>query len=148
MARSHGYGVYMTGFTSLSRALARIEGEGLADFGLAYELRARLRAIGDKIGADAPQFLTHATGRHGSDSQPRLEDSVRVSVTTRTASVYSSAIYGGVQNVGGRIGRRHATLLTRGQVSNWMDRSVATNAAFVQAEAEGLTEWLLAEFHA
>ena len=138
-------GIAMVGFRQLNAALARI-GAGKADFGLAYELQRRLRTIGESVAASAPKFVSHRTGRHGDPSNPRLEDSVRISVTQRYASVYSSALHGGAQNVGGRVGRNKATLLKRADVSGWMNKAVAENAAFVEAEMEGLLDWLEAEF--
>lgn len=138
-------GILMVGFTQLQAALGRIESK--ADFGLEYELQRRLRVVGEKVAKVAPQFVTHKTGRTNSNGE-RLEDSVKVSVTTRSASVFSSSIYGGAQNVGGKVGRNRATLLKRSDASHWMDKAVASEREFVQAEMEGLVDWLLAEFEA
>jgi phage gpG-like protein len=139
-------GLYMRGFTNLTKALARIDGEGISDFGIAYELRRRLTEIGESVARAAPGYVSHRTGRHGDPSQPTLEESVRVRVTQNLASVYSTAVYGGVQNVGGRVGRNHATLLTRAAASGWMNKAVAETAGYVAGELDGLLDWLLAEF--
>lgn len=136
-------GIVLHGFAQLQEALRRIEGVG--DFGLAYEVQAQMRRIGEKIAKDAPGFVTHKTGRHSDPNQPRLEESVKVSTTLRSASVYSTAIYGGVQNVGGRVG--HGAIVKRADVSHWMERAVATNQKYVQAEVEALLDRLLKEFH-
>lgn len=142
-------GVALSGFTQLQVALRRVEGVG--DYGLAYEVQAQMRRIGEKVALDAPGFVTHKTGRHGSPSVPKLEDSVHVSVTTRSASVYSSAEHGGVQNVGGF---PHAGVEARGphvkraDASHWMNRAVAENYAFVELEVNRLIERLLSEFEA
>jgi hypothetical protein len=69
-------------------------------------------------------------------SNPTLEESVKVSVPTRSASVYSGALHGGAQNVGGKVGRNHATLLNRSDVSGWMIKAVSSNTALVEAELE------------
>src|SRR5438105_12415127 len=88
-------GAVMHGFAELNRALRRIEG-GASNFGVEYELQKRLRTIGEKVAQSAPQFVTHRTGRGSGE----LERSVKVSVTARSASGYSTSAYGGAQNVG------------------------------------------------
>jgi hypothetical protein len=141
-------GVVMVGFTQLNQALSRISGRG--NFGLDYELQRRLRLIGNMIASAAPGFVTHRTGRHGDPSVPRLEDSVRVSVTSRTASVYSIAVHGGVQNVGGG---PHAGWAARGphvrkdRASGWMNKAVASKEQLVEEQLEGLLDWVVDEFY-
>jgi len=135
----------MVGFQQLNVALGRI-GAGKADFGLAYELQQRLRTIGEAVAKAAPQFVSHRTGRHGDPGNPSLEESVRVSVTQRQASVYSTALHGGAQNVGGKVGRNHATLLKRADVSGWMIKAVGSEREFVREEVDSLLEWLEREF--
>ena len=139
-------GIAMAGFTQLQRALLRIAGVG--DYGLAYELRRRLALIGETVAEAAPQYVTHKTGRHGNPDEPRLEDSVRVNVTTNMASVYSTAIHGGVQNVGGQVGRKRRTLLKRADVSQWMNKAVNAEKPYVEEELEGVIDWLVHEFEA
>jgi hypothetical protein len=141
-------GVAMVGFTQINQALQRIAG-GRANFGIEYELQRRLRTIGETVAKAAPGNITHKTGRHGDDSGGRLEDSVKVSVTTRSASVYSTSVYGGVQNVGGG---PHAGWKARGphvkraSASQWMNKTVNSQKAFVEAELDGLLDWLVHEF--
>lgn len=140
--------VAMIGFEELNRALARISG-GVGNFGVAYEVQERLRKIGETVAAAAPQFVTHKTGRHGDPQEPRLEDSVRVAVTAKAATVYSTAIYGGVQNYGGG---PHAGWGARGphvkqrDASRWMSRAVASQRQYVKDELDGLLDWVVAEF--
>ncbi len=147
MAALQGYGVVMHGFVELERALTRIDGPG--NFGLDYELNRRIGNVGQSIARVAPSFVTHKTGRHGDPGQPRLEDSVKVSVTKRRASVYSSSIYGGVQQYGGG---PHAGWHARGphvrrdQASKWMSRAVASQQAFIHEELDGLLDWVIREF--
>jgi hypothetical protein len=141
-------GIAMVGFTQLNAALQRIGG-GKGDFGLAYELQRRLAVVGETVAKAAPGFVTHRTGRHGDPSEPMLEESVKVSVTMNSASVYSSAIYGGVANVGGG---PHAGWAARGphvqkaNASHWMSRAVASERGFVDSELNGLLDWLVVEF--
>lgn len=141
-------GVVLRGFAELNAALTRIEG-GRGNFGVEHELQRRLRTIGEEVAKAAPQFVTHRTGRHGDPGVPRLEDSVQVSVGARSASVYSTAEHGGVQNVGGG---PHAGWAARGphikaqNASHWMNRAVASKREFVQAELDGLLDWVEAEF--
>lgn len=142
-------GVVLHGFEQLTRALRRIEGQGVGDFGIEYELQKRLRTIGETVAKAAPQFVSHKTGRHGDPGNPRLEDSVKVSVTTKSASVYSTALHGGAQNVGAG---PHAGWAARGphiraaSASHWMNRAVNSQKAFVETEMEGLLEWVVREF--
>lgn len=137
-------GLVLHGFQQLQNALTRIESK--SDFGLEYELQRRLKLIGEKVAETAPAFVSHKTGRHGEGVT--LEDSVQVSVTKRMASVYSQSVYGGVQQSGGRVGRNHATLLKRSDVSQWMGKAVASERENVREELDGLLDWLVAEFEA
>jgi hypothetical protein len=143
-----GQGVAMVGFTQINEALQRIDG-GRGNFGIEYELQRRLRTIGETVAKAAPGNITHRTGRHGDESNGRLEDSVKVSVTTRSASVYSTSVYGGAQNVGAG---PHAGWRARGphikaaNASHWMNKTVNSQKAFVEAEMDGLLDWLVDEF--
>lgn len=142
-------GVVVHGFAALQRALNSVQSR--ADYGLAYELQRRLRTIGEKVAESAPEFVTHYSGHTGpypgEPDNPRLEDSVRVSVTTRSASVYSTAMHGGAQNVGGQVGRKRHTILERAKVSKWMNKAVSSNYIFVDKEVDGLLDWLLSEWN-
>lgn len=141
-------GIAMHGFTALQQALLSIQER--ADYGMAYELQARLRLLGEKIAKDAPGFVTHYSGHRGpypkEPDNPRLGESVRVNVTTRAASIYSTAMHGGVQNVGGQVGRGRSALIERAKASHWMSKAVSTNYAFLQMEIEGLLDWVVREF--
>lgn len=132
----------MVGFTELQVALKRLEDAP----GPQRALSAALRRIGEKIAVEAPGFVSHRTGRHGDPSQPRLEDSVRVSAMLTGASVYSSAIYGGVQNVGGWTGANRGPHVSRGEASHWMNRAVEANQAFVAEQINAALDELLGEF--
>lgn len=138
-------GLAVVGYQQLQAALQRIGG-GKGDYGLAYEVQRRVRIIGEAVAQAAPKFVSHRTGRHGDPGNPSLESSVRVSATQWSASVYSTALHGGVQNVGGKVGRNHATLLKRADVSAWMIKAVGSERAFVAAEIEDLLSWLEREF--
>lgn len=140
--------IYMVGFTQLQKALSTIEGKG--EYGLEYELQKRLRDVGEKVAHAAPAFVTHRTG-HGGSAGIRLEDSVRVSVTKKTASVYSTAVHGGVQNVGGgpAAGWSHrGPHVRRANASRWMIRAVQSERQAVQDEFDGLLDWVAKEFQA
>jgi hypothetical protein len=74
---------------------------------------------------------------------------VKVSVTSRSASVYSTSAYGGIQNSGGG---PHAGWAARGphiradKASHWMTKAVAGNSDFVTEELDGLLDWLIDEW--
>ncbi len=141
--------IQVRGYKELSKALERVGGQERANFGVSYELKNRLRTIGEKVAKAAPQYVTHKTGRHGDPAVPRLEDSVRVSVTQKAAAVYSTAIHGGVQNVGGGphaggwAGR--GPHVRRADASRWMIKAVASQRAETEKELDGLVDWVVRE---
>jgi hypothetical protein len=136
---SEGGAVAVQGFDQLQRALRRIED------GTAPELKQRMKLIGEHVREVARGNITHKTGRHD-PHVPRLEDSLKVSVTMRGASIYSTSEAGGAQNVGGRVGRNHATILKRADASHYMDNAVKSETAYVQKEVNEVINWLLVEF--
>jgi len=117
------------GFAELQRASARVED------GIGPEVRRRLKAIGEKVAlvaaADAPRG---ATGE--------LQQSIRVSVTQRTASIYSTAEYGGAQNFGAW-SKGRGPHISRKNASHYMDRAVRDLEPWVRSEIDGLTDWLV-----
>jgi phage gpG-like protein len=131
-------GITVEGLAAIQRALARTE-EGAPP-----ELRAKLKAIGEHVKAAAESRAPVGTGRTGPSG--RLKSSIKISITRAGASVYSSAVYGGVQNVGGQVGRDHRTILKRGSVSGYMVKAVQSQKGFVEQETEALVEWLLHTF--
>jgi hypothetical protein len=131
-------GVVVEGFAALQRVLKQIES------GAHPELKKRLKVIGDHVAKTARGNVSHKTGRHF--GSPRIESSIKVSVTARGASVYSTAPHGGVQNVGGRVGRSHLTVIKRAEVSGYMTKAVQSDREFVQHETEALVQWLLRTF--
>lgn len=138
-------GIAMHGFAELNRALQRIDG-GRSNFGIEYELQKRLRTIGETIAKTAPRFITHKTGRGNGE----LEGSVKVSVTTKTASVYSTSVYGGAQNTGAGPKAGWAARgphIRKDKASKWMNKAVASQREFVKEEMDSLLEWLVTEFH-
>ncbi len=110
------------------------------DVGTARELTARIRAVGEVVKKAAQERAPVGPGHPGEPG--RLHDSIKVSTMLKSASVYSTAVYGGVQNVGGRVGRNHATLLRRDMVSGYMNKAVAASEAYVEGEMLGLLDWL------
>jgi len=142
-ARVLDQGIVVHGFAQLNAALNRIAGPG--EFGLEYELQRRLREIGKTVAEAAPRYVTHRTGRGSGE----LEHSVKVSVTGRAASVYSTSEYGGAQNVGARPKRGWGSRgphITRAKASGWMNKAVAATRPYVEAEMDGLLDWLTFEF--
>lgn len=148
MSALQGYGVVLNGFVELNDALERIGG-GKADFGLEYELQRRLKVVGEKVAARAPEFVSHNT-RSGESNGPRLEDSVRMNVTKRRASVYSTSPYGGAQQYGAspKAGwSARGPHIQRRKASKWMSRAVEAESPAVYEEMESLLGWLVDEFH-
>lgn len=112
--------------------------------GVEPELQARIREIGERVREVATGNVSHRTGRHSKGK--RLEDSLKVSSTLKSASVYATAVHGGVANVGGRIGRNRATLITRAEASHFMDRAVKSEQPFVETELRAVLSWLMTTF--
>lgn len=137
--------VAVRGFRELQASLNRIASK--SDFGVEYELQRRLRVVGEKIAQDAPGYVTHKTGRGSGE----LERSVKVAVTMKQASVYSTSEHGGAQNSGAG---PHAGWAARGphiqkaNASRWMIKAVQANREFVAAEMNGLLDWVVREFEA
>lgn len=130
--------IVVQGLADMQRVLRKAEHE------LAPQLRQRLKETGEGIVAPAarryaPRGVRSARYRFGGRD---LSESIRVSATQRGASVYSTAIYGGVQNYGGRVGRNHATVLRRADVSGYMTRAVADTRTRATEHVEGVLDWL------
>ena len=112
--------------------------------GVAPELRQRLRNAGEGIVAPvarkyAPVGVRSARYRF---SGPSLNESIKAGATRAGANVYSTSIYGGVQNYGGRVGRNHATVLRRADVSQYMTRAVTDTHVATVRHVEGTLDWL------
>lgn len=136
-------GIAVRGFEELVRALERIEG-GTGNFGVEYELQQRLTAIGEEVAKAAPAFVTDKYQNSG-----ELQGSVKVSVTKKQASVYSTSVYGGAQNSGAspKAGwQARGPHIQRAKASQWMTKAVQSKQAFIAAEWEGLEDWVLREF--
>jgi len=138
-ARNTGDGVYVQGLSDMRRVLKAAEHE------LAPELTKRLYKAGEGIVAPvarryAPVGVRSAQYRFGGKD---LRDTIRVSAAgLRGASVYSTSVYGGAQNYGGRVGRGGATVLRRSDVSQFMTRAVKDTRLPVAAEVESTLDWL------
>lgn len=125
--------VNVRGLTELQRALRRAEGT------TGKELRKGLREIAKGIQKDARGNITHKTGRHG---KVRLSGSIRTSVTTKGASVFSNAPHALVQDVGGQVGRNRAALLQRASVSQYMLKATRGAGPRIERELENLLDKL------
>lgn len=142
------FGVVIEGLPQLRRAFEQIEGRG--NFGVGYEVTHRLRNIGEHVAQAAPGFVTHKTGRHGDPSLPRLETTVRVSVTANRASVYTDSPYGRVQQYGGgpRAGwGARGPHVQRQNASKWLSRAVASERGYVEEQTDAVLDWIVTEWN-
>jgi hypothetical protein len=137
-ANVEGASLSIKGLAELQRALRRVDGH------LGPDLRKGLREIAEVVRRKAEGNISHRTGRHG-DEGP-LADSLRLGVTQRTVSVYSNLEHSRVQDQGGRVGRNHATLLKRGEVSQYMTRAVQSSAPEVEQKVNELLDRLGRDF--
>lgn len=130
-AAEQGDAITIQGFAQLQRALGRIEN------GVQPELRRRLHEIGDKVALVAAADAPRLTGE--------LQHSIKTSVANSSASIYSTAIYGGAINYGafpsaGASAR--GPHIKRANASHYMDRAVSELAPWVQQETEAVLDWL------
>lgn len=132
--------VAVEGLAGLQRALRRVEGSARRD--LLRELRAIAKTVRDAAKAN----VSHRSGRHGQG--PTIEDSLRISVRQAGVSVYTDAPHARVQDQGGQVGRDHATLLKRAEVSQYMTRAVRDEQPRMSQRLQGLLATFGAEFEA
>ena len=118
--------------------------------GTQAEVQRRILEIGARVAlvaaGNAPRLasdkVTSSSGFAG-----ELQHSVKVSAFSRGASVYSNAIYGGVQNVGSWT-KRSRPSRQRASASHYMDRAVTEAAPWVEQEINSVMEWLMTTFQA
>jgi phage gpG-like protein len=123
---AEGSTVLVRGLEPLQRALKRTQGN------LPKHVRTELRGIGKYVRDRAKANVRSRSGD--------LEGSVRTSVTNRSVSVYSNLPYSRVQDQGGKVGRHHATLLKRADVSRYMTRAVSASEGEVRTRLEALLD--------
>lgn len=121
------------GLGELSDALHRMEGPMVRKLYM-RELRAIARDVRDE-----------ARGNVRSRSGD-LSKSIRHSATRQGARVFSSLVYSGVQDTGGRVGRGQQTILRRGDVSQYMTRALRDSQPMVSRRLQGLLDTLTREF--
>jgi hypothetical protein len=136
--RDREQGIAVRGFAELQKVMKTIDADTMK------ELRKRLKIVGKDVAEAARGGVSHKTGRHG--GSPRIEDSIQATVTQNAASVYSTAPHGGAQNYGGRVGRNHATVLARAEVSQYMTRGVKSQREHVAEEMDSLLDWVVDTF--
>lgn len=130
------YGVAVVGFEEVYRALKGIEGD------LPKQVRKNLRLIG-KIVKDQAEANAGNIRKSGA-----LAGSIKVSLSPKAASVFSTAPHGGVQNVGGG---PHAGWSARGphvkraNASHYMNKAVDSTRGEVQQAMEELMQWVASE---
>lgn len=125
------YGVSVVGFEEVYRALRQIEG------GLPKEVRKRLRSVGRIVADEAEGNAPRQSGA--------LASSLKVSLSAKAASVYSTSAYGGAQNVGAW-SKGPGPHISRGNASQYMNRAVDEKRAQVLKEMNELMNWVQSEF--
>lgn len=125
-------GISVQGFAGLQRALRRVEG------GAQPEMRARLRAIGERIALVAAGDAPRNTGE--------LQHSIKTSVKNAGASIYSNAVYGGAINYGAWTQHGRGPHISRRGASHYMNRAVTQTSSWVEGEIDGLLDWVVSTF--
>lgn len=133
-----GEAIRVEGLSSLQRALKRA-GDGGGKI-LRNELKSIASEVRDVAKIDAPR----GDGRSGTPG--RLRDSIRSGATQTTASVYSNLVYARVQDRGGRVGRHHATILSRGSVSGYLTKAVLAESVRVDRHLESIRRQIQRQF--
>lgn len=149
MAKTSSQAVVIDGLPELRKAFERI-GAGKADFGIGYEVDHRLRNMGEHLVEVTPAFITHATGRHGDPDLPKLEDTLRVSVTQRRATVFTNSPYAAVQQWGGgpKTGwANRGPHVKRENASRFLTKAVASEREYVDQEANAVLDWIEKEWN-
>jgi hypothetical protein len=132
--------ITVQGLTELNRALQ------LTADGVGAEVQSRIMLIGEYVKQAAISNVQHKTGRRGN---PTIEEAMGISVILRGASIYTTAVQGGVQNVGGG---PHAGWAARGphvkraSASHYMDKAVMGSVAYVQQQTEAILDWIETTF--
>lgn len=137
LKRGGAIGVSVVGFEEIYRALKAIEG------GMPREVRAKLRAVGNIVKNAAAKNVTHKW-----PDRPvsiRLAESLKVSLTQKSASVYSTAPHGGAQNVGA-MSKGSGPHITRAHASRYMNAAVDEKRSWVAAQMDEVLDWATAEF--
>ena len=104
---------------------------------LPRQVRKRIRNIGKLV---AEQAATNAPVRSG-----ELKGSIKVSLSAKGASVYSTSPYGGAQNVGAWSQGR-GPHISRASASRYMNKAVEEKRAEVAREMEAVMQWVETEF--
>lgn len=120
-----GASLRVEGLTQLQKALRRTEGD------LPRLVTDRLDDIGQTVRGRAKANVP--AGGSGV-----LRASIAKSRTLRAVTVYSNVVYARVQDQGGRVGRNHATILGRGNVSQYMTRAVRDSGGEIERRLEQL----------
>jgi hypothetical protein len=129
--------IVVQGFEDLQRALRATE------IGVQKEVQSRIKVIGAHVAEAAKGNVPHATGRHS--SEPSIEAGMRVSAVLRGASIYTTAVHGGVQNVGAW-SKARGPHIRRQDASHYMDRAVTSSKPFVEAETQAVLDWITTTF--
>lgn len=123
--------IALSGFRELIYALGSIED------GADLEARKRIRTVGERVALVAAGNAPRRTGE--------LQHSIKTSVALASASVYSSAVYGGAINFGAW-SRGRGPHIKRGSASHYMDRAVKETAPWVAQEMDSLLDWAQDKF--
>lgn len=122
----HRPGVYLEGLADLRKVLRKVSRD--LDKGLARSMREIGKGVKRYAQAEARRF------RDSGD----LEKSIRYSVTTKGASVYSNSPYSAVHEWGGVIRPRGVPIrIARRQ---WMNAGVENSRRFVDSQMRGLLD--------
>lgn len=137
MARDVGKALVVEGLVPLQKALKRAEGS--ADKELRKSIREAVKPVLSAARANAP-----VGPRPKRSNTPQLKGSIRLSVTTRGASVYSNAAHAYVQDRGGIVGR--GAIIPRARASAYMTRAVAENRPETKRRLENVLDRIADDF--
>lgn len=120
--------LHVRGLAQLQKALRDVEGD------VGPDLRKRLREVAEPARSRAMANVQHKTGRHGQEKK-HLADTIKVGVTQRAVSIYSTSPYAAVQDIGGHVG--HGAVIERAKASHYMTKAVQIKEAEAALQAAG-----------
>lgn len=124
--------VVLSGFSELIRAVGSIED------GADLEARRRVAEVGRRVALVAAANAPRRTGE--------LQHSVKSSVAGSSASIYSTAVYGGAVNFGAWTKFGRGPHITRAGASHYMDKAVKETSPWVAERMDGLLDWVTRKF--
>lgn len=120
------------GLKELRKALKQTDAE--TDKFVRQRLKEIVAITRNRAASNAP------VGQRSAPGHVHLRDAIKTSVAARSASVFTTAPHGYVQDRGGKVGREGSTILKREDVSQYMTKAQTQSAPETAHELEALLD--------